>query len=591
MTSGATLATSRAWPLRRAFLPVGLAWALGAEWTRFEGGWPLWWIALDFAPGVALLVAGQVAWDRRPDARVGPLLVAIGFAWFVGTYGASHDPRIAIAAHAFQGYFNALLAWLVLSYPTGRLRDRVTRVVVGGWFALLAVRSAFRLAVSPRSVDYDLMSVAEIDRYVRDVSLRDGVDTIFSGLIAAFAVGVLVLIVRRLATERGPSRRVSAPILIGGVAVAIGLVVQVATVLLAGSFAERSAAWDLATVLTAISGTLVAAGFAFGVARARLARGSVADLVVELGDAPDRPVLREVLARALNDPSLEIAYAVPGASRFVDASGHDVTLPAPTDSDRATTRLEGGGGTLAVLIHDPALADQPELVRSVAAATRLAIENERLAAEVRSQLAEVRASRARIVVAGDAERRRVERDLHDGAQQRLVTLAIALQIAKGQVEPADGELLGSLDRASRELELALAELRELARGIHPPVLTELGLAAAVEALADRTPVPVTIQASPDRYPQEVEATAYFVAAEALTNVAKYAGATSARVTIARRDDLLTVEIADDGGGGADPAGGSGLRGLEDRVAAIGGRLAVTSAPGAGTTIRAEIPCA
>ena len=577
--------------MRRALLPIGLAWALAAEWVRFEGDWPLWWIALDFAPGIAFLVAGQVAWDRRPDTRVGPLLVAIGFTWFVGTYGATRDVPLSVAAHAFQGYFNALLAWLVLAYPTGRLRDRVSRLVVGGWVVLLVVRSAFRLAVNPRSVDYDLTITAEIDRYVRDASLRDGLDTVFRVLIAAFAVTVLVLIVRRLVTESGPSRRVSAPILAGGIAIAVGLVVQVATLLSANSFAERSAAWDLATVVTAITGTLVAAGFAVGVARARLARGSVADLVVELGDSPDRPVLRDVLARALSDPSLQIAYPVPGSSRFVDASGHDVVLPAVTDPDRATTRLDGGGGTLAVLVHDPALAEQPELVRSVAAATRLAIENERLAAEVRSQLEEVRASRARIVAAGDAERRRVERDLHDGAQQRLVTLALALQLARGQVRPADTELMAALDRASRELELALAELRELARGIHPTVLTELGLGAAVEALADRSPVPVTIQAPTDRYPQEVEATAYFVVAEALTNVAKYARAKRVRVSIERRDGVLALEIADDGAGGADPARGSGLRGLDDRVAAIGGRLSVTSAPGAGTTIRAEIPCA
>ena len=392
MTGLAALTASPARPVRRALLPIGMAWALAAEWIRLEGDRPLWWIALDFVPGVVFLIAGPVAWDRRPDTRVGPLRVAIGFTWFVGTYGATEDVRLSVAAHAFQGYFNALLAWLVLAYPTGRLRDWVSRFVVGGWFVLLGVRSAFRLGVNPRSVDYDLTSTAEIDRYVRDVTLRDGADNVFRSLIAAFAVTVLVLIVRRLLTETGPSRRVAAPILAGGMAIAIGLVVQVATLLSADSFAERSAAWDLATVVTAITGTLVAAGFALGFARARLARGSVADLVVELGDAPDRPVLREVLARALGDPSLEIAYPVPGSARFVDASGHDVVLPLATDPDRATTRLDGGGGTVAVLIHDPALADQPDLVRSVAAATRLAIENERLAAEVRSQLAEVRAS-------------------------------------------------------------------------------------------------------------------------------------------------------------------------------------------------------
>jgi signal transduction histidine kinase len=576
-------------PARRALLPVGIVWALGAEWTRLQGGWPLTWVLADLVPGIVFLVAGLVAWERRPDTRVGPLMVAISLAWYVGTYGASTDPRLGIVAHAFQGYFLALLAWLVLAYPSGRLRDPVSRLVVVAWLALLVARSGFRLAVNRPSTDYDLTEPAEIDRYVRDISLRDGGDAIFAALMAVLAAVVLVLIVRRLVTETGAGRRVAAPILAGGIALAIGVIVQVAAVATAGSFAERTFAWDLSQALNIAALTVVAIAFAVGVARARLARGSVADLVVQLGDAPDRPVLRDVLARALRDPSLEIAYAVPETSRFVDAAGRDVALPTSNDPDRAMTRLEGGGSTVAVLIHDPALSDQPELVRSVAAATRLAIENERLAAEVRTQLEEVRASRARIVVAGDAERRRVERDLHDGAQQRLVTLALALQMARGQVDPT-AEVAGSLDRAGHELELALAELRELARGLHPTVLTEEGLAVAVEALADRTPLPVTVRAPTERYRPEVEATAYFVVAEALTNVVKYAKANAVTLSIQRRNGILAVEVIDDGVGGADVSRGSGLRGLDDRVAAIGGTLQVRSVAGEGTVIRADIPC-
>jgi signal transduction histidine kinase len=213
-----------------------------------------------------------------------------------------------------------------------------------------------------------------------------------------------------------------------------------------------------------------------------------------------------------------------------------------------------------------------------------------LQAEVRAQLEDVRASRARIVAAGDAERRRVERDLHDGAQQRLVTLALALQLARAQASGSDATLPDTLDRATTELELALAELRELARGLHPTILVEDGLAAAVESLADRSPVPVGVRAPDSRFAPELEATAYFVVAEALTNVAKYAAATRASVSIDRHDDVLVVEISDDGLGGADPGRGSGLRGLDDRVAAAGGRLSVVSRPGEGTTIRADIPC-
>ena len=186
------------------------------------------------------------------------------------------------------------------------------------------------------------------------------------------------------------------------------------------------------------------------------------------------------------------------------------------------TKLERDGDTVALLIHDPALMEQPELLGSVSAATRLALDNERLQAEVRAQLEDVRASRARIVAAGDAERRRVERDLHDGAQQRLVTLALALQLAQSQAGRSDPALPATLDRATTELELALGELRELARGLHPTVLVEDGLAAAVESLADRSPVPVSVSAPDTRFAPELEATAYFVVAEALTNVAKYA---------------------------------------------------------------------
>ena len=576
---------------RLALLPIGLAWAFGAEWTRLQGGWSIEWVVADLVPGAVLLIVGQVAWARRPDNRVGLLLVATAFAWYVGTYGASTDPRVGPVAHAFQGYFNAFLVWLVLAYPTGRLGSTAARIAVAVWFIVLAARSAFRLVLWPVSTDYDMTVPAEVDRYVRDISLRDAGDGIFLAMIAALSLIVLWLIVRRLMSETDLGRRIAAPLLAGGATVLIGLMIQVAARLSAGSFTERNVAWDVGHGLTVVSITLLALGFAFGVVRSRLARGSVADLVVELGDGPERPILRDVLARALHDPSLEVAYPVPGSGRFVDASGRSIELPTATVQNRAMTRLEGGGTTVAVLIHDPAVSDQPELVRSVAAATRMAIENERLAAEVRTQLEEVRASRARIVVAGDAERRRVERLLHDGAQQRLVTLALALQVARGQVDATDDELASSLDRAGRELELALAELRELARGLHPSVLTEEGLAVAVEALADRTPVPVTVRVPPDRFRPEVEATAYYVAAEALTNVVKYAKASAVTLNIEQRDDILEVEISDDGIGGADPVAGSGLRGLDDRVAAIGGRLAVTSEAGRGTTIRAEIPCA
>ncbi|MFI5260057.1 MAG: sensor histidine kinase [Candidatus Limnocylindrales bacterium] len=258
---------------------------------------------------------------------------------------------------------------------------------------------------------------------------------------------------------------------------------------------------------------------------------------------------------------------------------------------RALTLLERGGEPLAAILHDPALLDDPGLVTSVATAVRLAVENDRLTQEVKAQLAEVRASRTRIVEATDAERRRFERDIHDGAQQRLVSLSFAIGRARSRLgSDGDPELARTLADASDEVRAALAELRELARGIHPAVLTQAGLGPAVRSLAERSAVPADLDLDLDeRLPAAVEATAYFVVSEALANVAKHAGDCTARVSIRESAGTLIVDIADDGPGGADPALGSGLRGLRDRVEAIGGELTVVSPAGLGTRIEATIP--
>ncbi|MDW5598266.1 sensor histidine kinase, partial [Conexibacter stalactiti] len=284
------------------------------------------------------------------------------------------------------------------------------------------------------------------------------------------------------------------------------------------------------------------------------------------------------------------ARAAPAAGRYVDATGQPVELPE-TGSGRAFTEVEHDGRRVAAIVHDASLDEEPELVRAAGAAAALALENERLDAELRVQIAEVRASRARLLEVVTRERRRIERDLHDGAQQRLVALALTLGIAENQVERDPAQAQALIREARDEARLALEELRELARGIHPAILTDRGLGPALEALASRAPLPVELSDVPrERLPSPVEGAAYFVVAEALANVAKYAQATHARVVVERSNGHAIVEVRDDGVGGADPDGGSGLRGLEDRLSAIDGRLAVFSPAGAGTTVRAEIPC-
>lgn len=304
---------------------------------------------------------------------------------------------------------------------------------------------------------------------------------------------------------------------------------------------------------------------------------------------PQEGPIREMLAESLGDRTLSIAYWLPDREAFVDEGGRPVTLPAP-GSGRAWTAVERDGQRVAAIIHDAELDTSPELVNAVAAAAALALDNERLKADLRARVEDLRVSRARIVDAADAARRRLERDLHDGAQQQLVSLALDLRLLRARLH--DAEAARTVDELSEKLSVALAELRELARGIHPAVLTERGLGPAVQGLADRTPVPVLCEVGLEERPSPpIEAAAYFVVAEALTNVAKYAQAGEARVDIRRERDDIVVDVVDDGVGGATLADGTGLRGLQDRLAALDGRLFLRSPAAGGTHLRARIPCA
>jgi signal transduction histidine kinase len=303
--------------------------------------------------------------------------------------------------------------------------------------------------------------------------------------------------------------------------------------------------------------------------------------------APDGPV-REILAESLGDQSASIAYWLPDRRRFVDETGRPVELPE-AGSGRAWTAVERDGRRVAAIIHDASLDTSRELVHAAAASSSLAIDNERLKADLRARLEELRVSRLRIVEAADAARRRIERDLHDGAQQRLVALALDLRMLKARLKDQP-ELAAMVDELSARLQSALAELREFARGIHPAILTDRGLAPAVGSLADRASVQIDIDiAIEERLPPPVEAAAYFLVAEAITNVDRYAHAERARVDVRREVDTVVVVVADDGMGGVDVNAGSGLRGLQDRLAALGGTLTIDSRPGGGTRVEGRIP--
>jgi signal transduction histidine kinase len=294
----------------------------------------------------------------------------------------------------------------------------------------------------------------------------------------------------------------------------------------------------------------------------------------------------EVMARALGDPSFELFFWLPDADVHVDATGRVVDELAP--AGRAVTPVRRGTLELASAVHDPALAERPNLLASVISAAGLAIEIARLRVEVRMQLAEVEASRARIVTVGYEERRRLERDLHDGAQQRLVSIGLALRDVQRQLPPAIAAAT-DLDATVGELTAAIDELRELARGVRPAGLDD-GLAAALRELAARSVLATRVKVTEERFEDRLETAAYFVVSEALTNAAKHARASEVAVNAVRRNGSLVVTVRDDGIGGAVASDGFGLLGMSDRVAALGGSVSVDSPRGRGTTVTAELPC-
>jgi len=525
---------------------------------------------------------------RQPDGRLWKLIFLMMVAGRVAALTFVPNSIVSSVARMAEQVGVGVFVQFLVTFPTGYVRDRFDRLVVGLAYTLVAawalnellfVGDWWRHLCDPGCVGNAFVIWPDAERY-------EWLKNVIVGVFCLVVIPlILVALWRHWRAAAPAARRTLLPLVVGA---PLSLVVAIVEILSRElDFTPGINFWDSPSgvAIDVIAPMVLPAGLLVGLIRARWSRGRVANLVVELGRGVPVGGLRDVLARALGDPSLELAFAAPTGGGYVDASGQPVELPVG-DPSRTVTRLEREDELLGVLVHDPAIeAEDPGLVEAVGNAARLALENERLAAEVRAQLEEVRASRARIVEAADAERRRVERDLHDGAQQRLVALAMRLQVAK-ETTPGATALL---DEATGELQTAIGEVRGLARGVHPTILTEAGLRAAVDALAERSPLPVTVDIPERRFDTQVEATAYFVVAEALTNVARYAEASEARVAAVEGDGRLVITVADDGLGGADPAAGSGLRGLTDRLAAVDGRLLVRSPDGGGTVIRAELP--
>src|SRR4051794_29952468 len=578
---------ARYWVTSGVCVLLGLAGAAAVVWGGYPSTGRVATLVLTLTVGWAFAGLGVVAWIRWPRSHTGVLMIAVGLAWFARAVGAIDDPFAFEIGLLVGTVYLAFLGHLIVTYPSGRIESRaqgavvlcaylctVPMIVVGRWvqpggrdcsgcpFNLLAGDSP---AVAPSAWGQIML-----------------------GLVIATIVAALVVVTRRWRRATPVSHRSMAPALWGATAILAVLAVQRLSVILGASdLVATFLSWSITVVLV-----LWPLGLVAGMTRARMNRYAVADLVVELGGTMHPGQMGEALAKALHDPSLEVAYWLPDREIFVDASGSRVAAPRERQG-RAVTTLTRDGSVVAALVHDPGLTDQPELVSAVSAAAGLALENERLHAEARAHLVEMRASRTRLVAAADAERRRVERNLHDGAQQQMLNLMLSLRVAKGRLADAAYPEAGmALDDATTELALAMEELRDLARGIHPAILSDSGLGPAVRALAQRSRVPVCVVDSlhGQRFTSAIEETAYFIVSESLVNVGKHAAASEARVQIGALDGDLIVDVSDDGIGGASLQGGTGLRGLQDRVDAYSGWMRVASVAGRGTHVSAGLPC-
>ena len=532
--------------------------------------------------GSSFAVSGLVAWQMRPDNVIGPAMIATSILWSFSQLHRSQDPLLFTVGDLLEIAYLGTILYVLLAFPTGRLDGTLVRglaVLVAVLTVPIEALHELLKAPVPACAGCPMLVARLADAPALSTTLHH-----LHEVVGAMTAGAAAVVVARRYYVASPALRFAiAPVIWTGAGMCLVLALMVANSALALPW-SRSLDVALDVMLAA-----VAVSFLLGVARTRLARSAVAELMIELGGPLPPGGLQTALSRALRDPSLAVAYWLPVEERFVDAAGADVDLPGD-DADRSITMVERDGRRIAAFVHDPAVDDEP-LMRSVCSAAALALDNERLQAELRAELAEARSSRARIVEATEDERRRIERDLHDGTQQRLVSIAMTLGLAEAKAS-GDSAARALIGESRAALSAALGELRELSQGIHPGILSDRGLAPALDDLVTRLRMPIALDVALDeRLPARVETAAYYVVSEGLTNIAKYAHATSAHVRVTRLNGSALVEISDDGAGGADPAKGSGLRGLRDRVEALGGRFALSSTPGHGTTIRAELPCA
>jgi signal transduction histidine kinase len=561
------------------FAVTALVAGLGLLVLSVHGNTADWgWVAA-LAPVVGLvhIATGLLAWRRRPRNRMGPLLCAGGLLWFATAMATVDNPVFYAVGLVSQTTVIAFVVHALLAYPSGRLRGPVPWALTVGIYVTAVVLQAplylFRTlgaGESPVLWVADRPDVVDLDRTVQAVC----------GLLILGMTGVVL--VRRLTVADPRHRRVLLPVYATGTFVVV-FVTSIYEVLRALGFGPQPIV-DLIQISLV---SLVPVAFVTGVLLGGFARtGELDELAEWLGSAGARPDVQRAVARVLGDPSVRLGYRF--GEGWVDADG--VALPLPTyGSSEAASFVELEGRPVGAIIYDAVLTPEPAPVEAAGRVVAIALDRQRLTAQLLASQEELRESRTRLVEAGDQERRRLAQDLHDRLQGRLILLALRV----GNASPGD-----DLVDIRRGLDESITELRWLVQGVMPALLLERGLTAAVEDLADRVPIRTTMHFGDDderleevRLPESVEGTAYSVVAESLTNAVKHSSASAITVSMRRDESRLYLEIADNGVGGARPLGGLGLRGMTDRVHALGGRLHIDSPPAGGTRVRAELPCA
>jgi signal transduction histidine kinase len=551
----------------------------------------------------ALIVAtpiavGIYAWRDGTHSRFGVLLVLAGGAWFLAALSSSSNELLYSIGRVAGWAVEAGLIYLILAFPSGRLTARIDRLLAGAAAVLVAILflpTAFITETYPTPSQFatctsDCPGNAFLLLGSEPAFVDDVVVPLRELLVAALFLGVVVRLADRIRRATRLMRRTLVPVFVFAIlrtlALAVGVILRRA--------GAENAVVEVATAIIALALPALCVGFLVGLLRWRI---HTADCLVALAHglrnrtAPAER--RDLIAATLTDPTVDLVSWRPGGGGggWVDAEGELVSLPPPPD-DRRATLIFDEDEPVAALVHDAALSDQRSFVEAVGAYAFVWDDNRRLAERVESSLTELRASRARILAAADAERRRIERDLHDGGQQRLVALRIRLELAEELMKQDAGRARSMLQTLGSEIDNALDELRSLAAGVYPSLLVARGLADAIRTAALQSPVPTVVEVDgSDHYPQEIETAAYFCCIEALQNVAKHApDATSASIALSRNGDLR-FEVRDDGPGFVvdEGAAGDGLMNMRDRLAAVGGELEIRSTPGSGTVVVGTIP--